>query len=137
MHELWSERYQLYRLVFKSFWWMCCWMCKSVPSGTSSSWGKMYTPSFIAYSQKTTPKINKNGAIAKVRISVELEINYKAFKTFRIISNEMRVLLLLLIDNILVICRCIQRNFLMFTFMSKHFLKALWQRETHVNSFEK
>ena len=85
----------------------------------------MYTPSFIAYSQKTTTKINKNGAIAKVRISVELEINYKAFKTFRIISNEMRVLLLLLIDNILVICRCIQRNFLMFTFMSKHFLKSL------------
>ena len=96
MHELWSEQSQLCRLVFKSFWWMCCWMCKSVPSGTSSSWGNMYTPGFIANSQRTTTKINKNGAIAKVRISVELEINYKAFKTFRIISNEMPVLLLLL-----------------------------------------
>ena len=30
----------------------------------------------------------------------------------------------------LVVCRCIQRNFLVLTFMSKWFLKSLWQRET-------
>ena len=40
---------------------------------TSSSWGnsKTYTPGTIANSQRTPIEINKNGAIAKVRILVE------------------------------------------------------------------
>ena len=41
------------------------------------------------------------------------------------------------VDDILVACRCIQRNFLMFSFMNKCFLKYLWQRETYVSIFEK
>ena len=40
-------------------------------------------------------------------------------------------------DNILVVCRCIQRNFVMFTFMSKCFLKSLWKRETQVSFLRK
>ena len=32
---------------------------------------KMYTPSTMANTQRTSTKINKNGAIAKVRILVE------------------------------------------------------------------
>ena len=57
----------------------------------------MYTPGTIANSQRVPTKINKNGTVAKV---------YKKFggtrdtirhlKTFRVISNEMQVLLLIL-----------------------------------------
>ena len=43
---------------------------------TSFSWGdsKMYTLGTIVNSQRTPTKINKNGAIAKVRIFVEQAI---------------------------------------------------------------
>ena len=53
----------------------------------------MYTPGTIANSETDTAstKINKNGAAAKVRILVELGI-----KTFRVISNEIPVLFLVL-----------------------------------------
>ena len=47
-------------------------------------------------------------------------------KTFEMISNEIPILLLL-------VCRCIQKNFLIFTFMSKYFFKSLWQREAYVS----
>ena len=42
----------------------------------SSSWGdtKMYTPGTIANSQRMQTKINKNCAIAKVRLLVEQKI---------------------------------------------------------------
>ena len=40
------------------------------------------------------------------------------------------------VDGILLICKCIQRNFLMLTFMGNFFLKSLWQKETQVNFFE-
>ena len=40
------------------------------------------------------------------------------------------------VDNILVVCRGIQRNLLIYAFMSKYFFKSLWQRETHVSFFE-
>ena len=65
---------------------------------TFSSWGhsKMYTPSTRANSQRVPTKINTNCSVAKV---------YKAFsgtrdtirhlKAFRVISNEMQVLLIL------------------------------------------
>ena len=53
-------------------------------------------------------------------------------KTFRIITNEMPVIGILVsyVDDILVVCKCIQRTLLMFTFMSKCFFKSLWQRKT-------
>ena len=35
----------------------------------------------------------------------------KHFKTFRIISNEKPILLLSYVDDILALCRCIQRDF--------------------------
>ena len=45
---------------------------------TSSFWGhsKMYSPDIIENSQtdRTPTKINKNGAVSKVRILVEIEI---------------------------------------------------------------
>ena len=37
--------------------------------------------------------------------------------------------------DILVVCRCIQINVLIFTYMSKYFFKSLWQRETQINFF--
>ena len=58
----------------------------------------MYTSGTIANSQMTPTKINnKNGAIAKVRVLVEqviLAINH--LKTFKMIFNEMSILLLIL-----------------------------------------
>ena len=57
----------------------------------------MYTSGTIANSQMTPTKINKNGAIAKVRVLAEqviLAINY--LKTFKMIFNEMPILLLIL-----------------------------------------
>ena len=55
-------------------------------------------------------------------------------KTFRIISNEMPVLFFLFyVDDVLVVCKCIQRKILMCTFMNKCFLKSLWQRGTQTS----
>ena len=56
----------------------------------------MYTPGTIANSQRMPTKINKNGPITKVRILVEQVILKRHLKTFRIISNEMLFLLLIL-----------------------------------------
>ena len=41
-------------------------------------------------------KRNNNGAAAKVRVLVELSDSLRHLKTFRVISNEMPVLLLIL-----------------------------------------
>ena len=54
-------------------------MCKSVSSGRKVNLfflrdNKMYTSGTIANSQMMPTKINKNGAIAKVRILVEQAI---------------------------------------------------------------
>ena len=43
----------------------------------------------------------------------------------------MPVLLTILVNGILVVCRCIQKNFLIFIFVSNVFFKSLWKRETH------
>ena len=59
----------------------------------------------------------------------------KHLKIFRVISNEMPVYFLSYVDAILVVWRCIQRNFLMLTFMSKYFLRSLWQRKTYICKF--
>ena len=37
------------------------------------------------------------------------------------------------VDAILVVCRCIQRNVSMVTYMSKCFMKPLWQKETQAH----
>ena len=39
------------------------------------------------------------------------------------------------VDNISVVCRCIQRNISLFIFMRKCFFKSLWQREAQASSF--
>ena len=82
---------------FKSFWWMCYWMCTSVPSRIVHLFflrdSKMYTPGTIANSQRTSTKI-KNGAITKVRILVEQVVLLRYVNTIRVIANEMPVLLL-------------------------------------------
>ena len=51
----------------------CVRMCTKREECTSSSLGdsKIYTPGTIANSQRTPTKINKNVAIAKVRVLVE------------------------------------------------------------------
>ena len=66
-----------------------------LPGGHS----KMYTPGTIANSQtqRVPTKINKNGAVAKVYKNFSgTRETIRHLKTFRIISNEMPVLLLIL-----------------------------------------
>ena len=64
--------------VFDEFAAECVHLCPQEEECTSSSWGhsKMYAPGTIIKSQtdRMTTKINKNGAVAKVRIFVELVI---------------------------------------------------------------
>ena len=48
------------------------------------------------HTDKTPTKRNNNGAVAKVRVSVELRDTIRHLKTFRVFSNEMPVLLLIL-----------------------------------------
>ena len=54
----------------------CIYLCRLEEECTSSSWGhsKIYTPGTIANSQKDGAPIaiNKNGAVVKVRILVEI-----------------------------------------------------------------
>ena len=51
----------------------CVYLCTWVEECISSSWGEseMYTSGITVNSQRMPTKINKNGAIAKVRILVE------------------------------------------------------------------
>ena len=58
-------------------------------------------------------------------------------KTFRVISNEMPVLLLILCWCYFSCLKMYSEKFLMLTFMSKCFLKSLWQRETQLSIFWK
>ena len=75
-------------------------MCKkksvpSLPGGHS----KMYTPGTIANSQtqRVPTKINKNGAVAEVYKNFSRSRDtIRHLKTFRVISNEMPVLRLIL-----------------------------------------
>ena len=56
----------------------------------------MYTPSTIANSQRVPTKINKNGTVAKVYKKFSgTRDTIRHLKTFRVISNEMPVLLIL------------------------------------------
>ena len=79
----------------------CVYLCPQGEEWTSSSWGssreyiKMCKPSAIANLQRAPTKINKNGAITKLRILVEQMI-IRHLKIFRIIFNEMPVLLFIL-----------------------------------------
>ena len=56
----------------------CVYLCPQKEECTSSSWGdcKVYNPGTIANSHKyrAATKINKNGAVVKVRILAELGI---------------------------------------------------------------
>ena len=82
---------------FKSFSWLYCWMCISMPLGRRVH-SKIYTPGTIANSQsdRAPTRIIKNGAVVKVRILVKLGILYMTHsKTFRVIFNEMPVFFLI------------------------------------------
>ena len=57
----------------------------------------MYTPGTIANSQRVPTKINKNGTVATVYKKLSgTRDTIRHLKTFRVISNEMPVLLLIL-----------------------------------------
>ena len=58
-------------------------------------------------------------------------------QTFRVISNEMPVLLLILCWCYFSCLKMYSEKFLMLTFMSKLFLKSLWPRETQLSIFWK
>ena len=83
-------------------------------------------------------KINKNGAVFTVYKNFSgTGDTIRHLKTFRIISNEMSVLLLILSGCYFSCLKMHSDNSLMLIFMSKCFLKSLWQREKHVSFFEK
>ena len=73
----------------------------------------MYTSGSIASLQRLPTEINESGAIAKIRISVESD-TVKHLKTFRIISSEMPLFLILSLQYF--ICLHIQ-FFFIFTFI--------------------
>ena len=75
-------------------------MCrkKSVPF-LPGGHSKMYTPGTIAnlQTQRVATKIEKNGAVAKVYKNFNrIRDTIRHLKTFRVISNEIPVLLLIL-----------------------------------------
>ena len=78
----------------------CVHLCPQEEECTFSSWGdsKMKTPGTIANSQTDmmSTKRNNDGAVAKVRVLVELRDTIRHLKTFRVFSNEMPVFLLIL-----------------------------------------
>ena len=79
----------------------CVHLCPQEEGCTSSSWGhsKMYTPGTIANSDtdRTPIKINKNGAqcCCQSKNFSGIRDTIRHLKTFRVISNEMPVLLIL------------------------------------------
>ena len=97
----------------------------------------MYTSGTIANSQRMPTKINNNGAIAKVRTLMEKVMLCGIERHLEYFLMKCQFYLLSYVDDILVVCICIQIIFLIFTCMSNCFLKSLWQRETQVSFFEK
>ena len=83
---------------FKSFWWMCYWMCTSVPSRIVHLFflrdSKMYTPGTIANSQRTSTKINKKWCYYQSKNFSGTSGTTRYVNTIRVIANEMPVLLL-------------------------------------------
>ena len=82
---------------FKFFWWLYSWMCrkKSVPSfsGTQENGHSWHHSKFI---DRAPTKINKNGAVAKVYKNFGgTRDTLRHWKTFRVTSDEMPVLLIL------------------------------------------
>ena len=61
----------------------------------------------------------------------------RQLQTFRVISNEMPVLLLILCWCYFSCLKMYSEKFLILTFMSKCFLKSLWQTETQLSIFWK
>ena len=83
---------------------------------------KMCRSGSIAKSQMLT-EIKKNVAIAKARILVESD-TVKHLQTLTAFSSEMPLL-----DDILVVCRCVLKKKVIYTFMSlTSFLKSLCLR---------
>ena len=74
----------------------------------------MYTSGSIASLQRLPTEINESGAIAKIRISVESD-TVKRLKTFRIISSEMPLSLLILSLQYFICLRI--QFFFIFTFI--------------------
>ena len=73
----------------------CVHLCPQEEEWTSSSLGdsKMNTPGTIANSHRTPTKINKNVAIAKSKNFSGTSDTIRYLKAFRVISNEIPVLL--------------------------------------------
>ena len=97
---------------------------------TFSSWGhsKMYTPGTIANSQtqRVLTKINRNGAVAKAYKNFSgTRDTIRHLKTFRVISNEMPVLLILS-RGYFSCLKLYSDNFFNAYFYANVFLKSLW-----------
>ena len=87
----------------------------------------MYTSGSIASLQRLPTEINESGAIAKIRISVESD-TVKRLKTFRIISSEMPLSLLILSLQYFICLRIHFFFFFCFHMSLKCFLKSLCPR---------
>ena len=99
----------------------CVHLCPQLEECISSSWGdsKMYTPGTIANSQRIPTKINKNSAIAEVRILVKQVILYGIERHLEYFQMKSQSYFLSYVDDISVVCICIQIIFLIFTCISK------------------
>ena len=81
-------------------------------------------------------EINKSGATTKITASVESNA-VKYLKTCGRVYSELPISLLSYIDNILVVCRRIQRNLLISAFMSLKCFSDLCVQGILVSYFEK
>ena len=118
-------------------------LCPQEEECTSSSWGDSKC-TYLA-PQQIHRRADKNGAVAPLRNSVAppsknfngARDSIRHLKISRVISNEMPVLLLILCWCYFSCLKMYSEKFLMLTFMSKCFLKSLWQRETQLSIFWK
>ena len=118
----------------------CVYLCPQEEECTSSSWGqsKIYTLGTMANPQAEGTNWNRQKwccCQSKSFIKTRDAIRY--LQTFRVISDEMPVLLLILCWWYFSCLKTYSEKCLMFTFMSKCCLKSLWQRETQLSIFWK
>ena len=111
-------------------------LCPQEEKRTSSSWGDSEMCTHLWDHSKLTDKHKMPNQIKKGCCCQSKDFSWtrdiiRHLKAFRVISNEMLVSLLILWwYNFIVVCTCIQINFLMFIFVSKCFLKSFLQSKS-------
>ena len=118
---------------------MCCWMCTSVPPGrqVNLSFLRGQKNVHTCHHSKLSDDVNKNKqkwCYCQNKNFSGTNGTIRQLPRFKIISNEMLILLLILCPWYF---SCLQmyseRNFLIFTSMSKYFFKFFGEREIYVS----